>query len=87
MHGYYHSYIKTLTTSEEIFLDNFLRALNKVNPSLHRDLSQIKRVGILTWILGWGLYPNDQSNSKTKDNLHTLQKQNQLQDKQIKTFG
>ena len=38
-HEYCHSYIKTLTTSEEIFLDNFLRALHKVNTSLHRDLS------------------------------------------------
>ena len=34
-HGYYCSYIRTLTTSEEIFLDNFLRALHDVNPSLH----------------------------------------------------
>ena len=35
VHGYYQSYIRTLTTSEEIFLDNFLRALHKINPSLH----------------------------------------------------
>ena len=34
--------------------------------------------------LGWGVYCNAQSISKIKDNLHTLQKQNQLQDKQIK---
>ena len=44
----------------------------------------MKRVGILTWILGWGIYSNARSISKIKDNLHTLQKQNQLQDKQIK---
>ena len=44
----------------------------------------MKRVGILTWVLGWGVYSNAQSISKIKDNLHTLQKQNQLQDKQIK---
>ena len=35
VHGYYHSYIKTLTPSEEIFLDKFLIALHKINPSLH----------------------------------------------------
>ena len=34
-HGYYHSYVRTLTTSEEIFLDKFLMALHKINPSLH----------------------------------------------------
>ena len=36
------------------------------------------------WILGWGVYSNAQSILKIKNNLHTLQKQNQLQDKQIK---
>ena len=44
----------------------------------------MKRVGILTWILGWGVYSNAKSISKIKDNLHSLQKQNELQDKQIK---
>ena len=44
----------------------------------------MKRVSILTWVLGWGVYSNAQSILKIKDNLHTLQKQNQLQDKQIK---
>ena len=44
----------------------------------------MKRVGNLTWILGWGVYYNAKSISKIKDNLHTLQKQNHLQDKQIK---
>ena len=84
VHGYYHSYIRTLTTSEEIFLYKFLMALHKINPSLHQNLFQMNRVGILTWILGRSVYSNAQSISKIKDNLHTLQKQNQLQDKQIK---
>ena len=57
-HGYYHSYVRTLTISKEIFLDKFLMALHKINPSLHQDLSRMKRVGILTWILGWGVYSN-----------------------------
>ena len=35
VHGYYHSYIGILTTSEEIFLDKFLMALHKLNPSLY----------------------------------------------------
>ena len=43
----------------------------------------MKRVGILTWIVGWGVYSNVRSISKIKNNLHTLQRQNQLQDKQI----
>ena len=44
----------------------------------------MKRVGILTWVLGWGVYSNAQSILKIKDNLHTLQRQNQLQYTQIK---
>ena len=44
----------------------------------------MKRIGIFTWILGWGVYSTARSISKIKDNLQTLQKQNQLQYKQIK---
>ena len=85
--GHYHTQTRTLTPSEEHFLDEFLKALYKINPSLHKSLTHMKRVGILTWILGWGVYSNARSISKIKDNLHTLQKQNQLQDKQIKQIG
>ena len=47
----------------------------------------MKRVGILTSILGWGVYSNARSISKIKENLHTLQKQKQLQDEQIKCLA
>ena len=79
--GYYCSYTRTLTPSEEIYLDKVLIALQKINPSLHQDLTRMKRFGILTSILGWGVFSNAQSIAKIKENLHTLQKQNQLQDK------
>ena len=61
-----------------------MKALYKINPLLHKNLTHMKRVGIFTWILGWGVYSNARSISKIKDNLHTLQEQNQLQDVQIK---
>ena len=47
----------------------------------------MKRTGIFTWLLGWGIFANARSISKIKDNLHILQKQNQLQDKQIKKLA
>ena len=53
--GHYHSPIRTFTSSEEHFLNEFLKALYKINPSLHKSLTGMKRVGILTWILGWGV--------------------------------
>ena len=82
--GHYHTQTQTLTPSEENFLDEFLKALYKINPPLHKSLTHMKRVGILTWILGWGVYSNARSFSKIKDNLHSLQNQNELQDKKIK---
>ena len=77
---------KTLTPSED-FLNEFMKGLYKINPSLHNNLSCMKRVGIFTWILGWGVFSNARNIAKIKDNLHTLQKQNQLQDKQIKQLA
>ena len=47
----------------------------------------MKRVGIFTWILRWGVFSNARNIDKIKDNIHTLQKQNQLQDKQIKQLA
>ena len=44
----------------------------------------MKRDGILTWLLCWDVYSNARSILKINDNLHTLQRQNQLQDQQIK---
>ena len=87
LYGLYHAQTRTLTPSEDTFLDQFLKALNKINPSLHNSLAPMKRVRIFTWILGWGIYSNARSISKIKDNLHTLQKQNQLQDEQIKCLA
>ena len=43
----------------------------------------MKRVGIFTLIVGWGVYSNAKNIAKIKENIHTLQEQNQLQDKQI----
>ena len=86
-YGYYHSPTKTLTSSEEYFLTAFMEALSKIIPSLHKNLSRMKRVGIFTWILGWGVYSNAKNLAKIKENIHALQEQNQLQDKQIKQLA
>ena len=89
LYGQYHTQTRKLTPSEESFLNAFMKALYKINPSLHNNLSRMKRVGILTWILGWRVFSNARSISKIKNNLHILQKQKQkqLQDKQIKQLA
>ena len=86
-HGYYHSPTRELTSSENNFLDVFLEALYKVNPSLHKDISRMKRQDVFTFLLGWGIYANAKSISKIKENIHILQNQNKLQDKQIKQLA
>ena len=63
-----------------------MKALYKINLSLHNNLYCRKRVGIFIWILGWGVFLNARNVAKIKDNLHTLQKQNQLQDEQINNW-
>ena len=87
MYGQYHSPTKILTPSEEKVLTAFMDALYKINPSLHKNLSRMKRVGVFTWLLGWGVFSNARNVNKIKDNIHILQKQNQLQDKQIKQIA
>ena len=58
-----------------------------MNPKLHDKLSQVKRFGIMMWILGWGVYSNSHSIRKIKQNLRVLQDQTILQDKQIKELA
>ena len=64
-----------------------MEAPYKINPSLHQNLSCMKRVGVFTCILGLGIFSNARNIAKIKDNIHILQKQKQLQDKQIKQLA
>ena len=84
IYGQYHTPTRMLTPSEESFLNAYMKALYKINPSSHNKLSHMKIVGVFTWILGWSVFSNARNIAKIKDNLCTLHQQNQLQDKQIK---
>ena len=66
LYGQYHTQTRELTPSEENFLEAFMKALYTINPSLHKNLLHMKRVGIFTWILGWGVFSNARSISKLK---------------------
>ena len=52
LYGHYHSPTRELTPLDEKFLDTFLKGLYQVNPSLHNNLSRMKRTSIFTWLLG-----------------------------------
>ena len=45
-YGYYQTPTKTLTLSEEKYLNVFMNALHVINPSLHRKLSCMKWMGV-----------------------------------------
>ena len=66
IYGWYHSPTKMLMPSEENFLNAFMKALYRINPSLHNNLSHMKRVCVFTWILGWGVYSNARNIAKLK---------------------
>ena len=73
--------------SEEKLLDHLMVVLEEMNPQLHARLSRVKQFGLMTWILGWGVYSNSHSIWKIKQNLKVLQDQNILQGKQIKELA
>lgn len=68
-------------------IDALLKFLEKENPPLHRSLSRMKRFGLDTFLLGWGIYTNANNIRKIKKNIRKLQAQNDLQDTQIRALA
>ena len=70
--GSYNTYDHSLTPTEELFLDKLLVALEKMNSTLVHKFKRMKRYGILTWVLGWGVFYL-RSIREIKQNLQILQ--------------
>ena len=45
--------------------------------------SRQKRFGVMTWVMGWGVWSNAKNIKKITENIEKLQEQNILQEKQI----
>ena len=84
--GSYDTFSHELSPTE-LFLDKLLMALENMNSTITHKFKRMTRYSILTWVLGWGVFSNAQSINKIKQNLHILQDQNLLQDKQIKALA
>ena len=67
--------IKMLTQGNEMIQKEYLG----LNNTKHR----VKRFGLATWILGWGVYSNAQNIMSIKKNIQALYDHNILQEKQI----
>ena len=85
--GFYNTFDRRLSPTEDLFLDKLLVALENINSTLTYKFKSMKRYSILTWVLGWGVFSNSRSINKIKKNLRILQDQNLLQDKQIKALA
>ena len=84
--GSYNTFGRELNPTE-LFLDKLLIALENMNSTITQKFKRMKRYSILTWVLGWGVFSNARSINKIKQNLHILQDQNLLQDKQVKALA
>ena len=85
--GFYNTFDRRLSPTEDLFLDKLLMALDNMNSTLTYKFKRMKRYSILTWVLGWGVFSDLHSINKIKQNLRILQDQNLLQDKQIKALA
>ena len=50
-------------------------------------MSRVKRFGIMSWIMGWGVYSNWRQIRTMKANIRRLYFQNLLQEKQIQDLA
>ena len=74
---------RILTEREEQILDMFLKAMKDINPKLHDKLKRMKRFGLATWLLGWGVFSNSREIDDIKRTLRTYDSINKLQFAQI----
>ena len=54
---------------------------------MEETLSRTKRFGIMSWVLGWGVYSNYRQISTLKRNIQILYQQNLLQERQIQDLA
>ena len=80
---YHRSIFDKLTEEEEQIIDEILRKIEEYSPEIHANLKRHKRFGLMTWIMGWGVFSNARNIAQIKKNIKTLYQQNILQDKQI----
>ena len=58
-----------------------------IQPHLNTTHHQQKHFGLMTWVLGWGVFVNSQNIKHIKQNIRRLQEQNWQQDAQIKSLA
>ena len=79
----------TKVSKEEIeVLDDIIKQVADKYPDLNRRvIGRVKRFGIMSWIMGWGVYSNWRQIKSIKRNIRKLYLQNVLQERQIQDLA
>ena len=80
--------IRDKPSPEDIkLIDYIMNKIAEYSPDMHenirKNLSRQKRFGVMTWVMGWGVWSNAKNIKKIKENIEKLQEQNILQEKQV----
>ena len=69
-------------------LDSMLKQVEEKYPDFNNKvLKRHKRFGIMSWIMGWGVYSNWRQIRSIKKNIKKLYEQNLLQEQQIQDLA
>ena len=69
-------------------LDGILKQVEEKYPDLgEKVLKRTKRFGVMSWIMGWGIYSNWRQIKAIKKNIKKLYEQNLLQEQQIQDLA
>ena len=76
-----------VSTEELQTLNYVVEKVEESYPTIKDKLKRIKRFGIMSWVLGWGVYSNYKQIETLKENVQTLYDQNLLQEQQIQDLA
>ena len=72
--------LKQLNEEDLTLLTSILYKVFQMHPHLNNMHHQQKWFGLMTWVLGWGVFTNSWNIKHVKQNIRRLQEQNQQQD-------
>ena len=72
-----------VSTEELQTLNYVVEKVEESYPAIKDKLKRVKRFGVMSWVLGWGVYSNYKQIETLKENVQTLYDQNLLQEQQI----